>query len=346
MKKLAIAAAMAALATTVSAQNVQVYGVIDTGFQSHDNGTDSYSRGFDSGVATSRLGFRGTEDLGGGLKANFQLEAQLNPSAGSVGSTTVAANETFNREAWVGLSSNILGEIRVGRQDVTYAQDVDSGTSQFGNFGNRAVNGTAIELGSDVKNTVKYITPKLGGFYAQVGFASANGAGATTDTAGDHKGALIGYDDGRLRLFAGLHQVDATGATVATSKRDFKVLGAAYNLGYASVGVTYAEGDVNNTNGADNKSTQGSVRVPLGRGFAAHAIYAVAKDGSQATDGEGKGYTLGVSKELSKRTSLYAAYTSVDNEANARMYMAGQVAAPATAGLDTKTYTVGLVHSF
>lgn len=343
MKKLAIAAALAAMATSVSAQNVQVYGIVDTGFQNHDNGTNTYTRAFDSGVATSRLGFRGSEDLGSGLKANFQLEAQLNPSLGSVGSTTVAANETFNREAWVGLSSNILGEIRIGRQDVTYAQDVDAGTSQFGNFGNRAINGTAIELGADQKNVVKYITPKVGGFYAQVGAASANGAGATADALGDQTGALVGYDDGRLKLFAGFHKVDAT---AAASERDFTVYGAAYDLGYAQVGVTYAEGDVNNANGADNTSTQGSVRVPLGRGFAAHAIYAVAKDGAQASDGEGKGYTVGVTKALSKRTTLYAAYTAVDNEANARMYMAGQGAAPALAGLDTKTTTIGLVHAF
>ena len=344
MKKLAIVAAVAAMATTVSAQNVQVYGIIDTGFQSHDNGTSSYSRGFDNGMATSRLGLRGTEDLGGGLKANFQLEAQLNPSSGSVGSTTVAANETFNREAWVGLSSNILGEIRIGRQDVSGAQDIDSWTSQFSNFGNRAINGTAIELGTDQKNVVKYITPKIGGFYAQIGYGSANNAGATSGvTAGDQKAVFVGYDDGRLKLFAGTHKTDAT---ATAGDRDFTAYGAAYNLGYASVGVTYAEGDANNANGAKNKSTQGSVKVPLGRGFAAHAVYAVTKDGAQATDGEGKGYTLGVSKELSKRTSLYAAYSAVDNEANAKMYMAGQVAAPATAGLDTKTYTVGLVHAF
>jgi general bacterial porin, GBP family len=343
MKKLVLATALAALATTVSAQNVQIYGIIDAGFQNHDNGTDSYTRGSDNALATSRLGFRGSEDLGNGIKANFQLEAQLNPSSGSMGSTTVATNETFNREAWVGISSTSLGELRIGRQDVTYAQDIDTGTSQFNNFGNRAINGTSIELGSDVKNTVKYITPKIGGFYAQAGWASANNVGSTTDTSGDHKGALVGYDDGRLKLFAGFHKVDAT---AAAGDRDFRAFGAAYDLGYAQVGVTYAEGDVNNANGADNKSTQGSVRVPLGNGFAAHAVYAVAKDGAQSTDGEGKGYTVGVTKALSKRTTLYAAYTAVDNEANAKMYMAGQGAAPATAGLDTKTMYVGLAHSF
>lgn len=342
MKKLALAAALAAIATTATAQNVTVYGVIDTGFQNHDNGTETYSRAADNALSTSRLGFRGSEDLGGGLKANFQLESQLNPSTGSMGSTTVAANETFNREAWVGLSGG-FGEIRMGRQDVTYAQDVDSGTSQFGNFGNRAINGTAIELGSDQKNVVKYISPNVGGFYLQAGFGSANAAGATTDTAGDQKGALIGYDKNGLKLFVGTHKTDAT--ATATS-RDFNVYGAAYDFGFASAGINHADGDVNNTNGAKNKSTQGSVRVPLAAGLSLHGVYAVAKDGAQSTDGEGRGYTVGVTKSLSKRTTLYAAYSAVDNQANARMYMAGQVAAPATAGLDTKTTSLGISHTF
>jgi predicted porin len=343
MKKLAIAAAIMAVSGAATAQNVSVYGVIDTGFQNHNNGTETYSRAADNSLATSRLGFRGTEDLGGGLKANFMLEGQLNPSVGSIGSTTVAANEIFNREAWVGISSATLGEIRVGRQDVSGAQDLDAWTSQFANFGNRAVNGTAIELGSDQKNVVKYISPKVGGFYLQAGFGSANAAGATTDTAGDQQGAVIGFDYGKLKLFAGTHKTDATSS--ATSK-DFVAYGAAYDFGFASAGINYAEGDVNNTNSAKNKSTQGSVRVPLAAGLALHGVYAIAKDGAQSADGEGKGYTVGVTKALSKRTTLYAAYTAVDNQANAKMYMAGQVAAPATAGLDTKTTSVGISHTF
>lgn len=343
MKKLAIAAALAAMATTVSAQSVTVYGVIDTGFQNHDNGTESYSRAADNSLATSRLGFRGSEDLGGGLKATFALEGQLNPSAGSIGSTTVTANEIFNREAYVGISSAKLGEIRLGRQDVTMAQDIDAATSQFANFGNRAINGTAVELGADQKNVIKYISPNVGGFYLQAGFGSANSAGATTDTAGDQSGAMIGFDKNGLKLFAGVHKYDAT--STATSK-DFRAYGAAYDFGFASAGVTYAEGDVNNTNGAKNKTTQGSVKIPLANGFAVHGVYAVAKDGAQSSEGEGTGYTVGVTKALSKRTTLYAAYTAVDNQANAKMYMAGQVAAPATAGLDTKTTTVGISHTF
>ena len=342
MKKSLLAAALAAMTASVSAQSVNVYGVVDTGFQMHNNGTDTYSRAADNSLGTSRLGFRGTEDLGHGVKVNFQLEAQLNPSTGSLGSTTVAANETFNREAWLGVSGS-FGEIRVGRQDVTYAQDVDSGTSQFGNFGNRAINGTAVELGSDQKNVIKYISPNLGGFYVQAGFGSANAAGATADTAGDQQGALVGFDRHAVKLFVGPHRTDAT-STVTSS--DFTVYGAAYDFGPASAGITHAAGDVNNANGANNTTTQSSVKVPLSAGLALHGVYAVAKDGAQTTNGEGSGYTLGVTKALGKRTTLYAAYTAVDNEANARMYMAGQVAAPATAGLDTKTTAVGISHTF
>lgn len=342
MKKLALAAALTALATSVSAQNVTVYGVIDSGFQKHDNGTGSYTRGSDNALATSRLGFRGIEDLGGGLKANFQIESQLNPNSGSMGSTTVAANETFNREAWAGISG-ALGEIRTGRQDVTYAQDIDAGTSQFGNFGNRAINGTAVELGSDQKNVIKYISPTVGGISMQLGYASANNAGATTDTAGDQKGAAVSFNKGPVKLFAGVHK---TGATATAGERDFTAYGGVYDFGVVSVGVTHGQGDVNNANGAKNKTTQGSVRVPLASGLALHGVYAVAKDASQATENQGKGYTVGVSKSLSKRTMLYAAYTAVDNDSNARMYMANQVAAPATAGLDTKTTSLGISHSF
>lgn len=341
MEKSVLAAALAVFATGVSAQNVTVYGMMDAGFQKHNNGTGSYTRGADNALITSRLGFRGTEDLGGGFKANFQLESQLNPNSGSMGSTTVAANETFNLEAWVGISG-ALGEIRMGRQDVSDATNIDTRTSQFNNFGHRAINGTAIELGTDQKNVVKYISPTFGGISLQLGYGSANSAGATTDTTGDQKGASVSFSKGPVKLFAGIHKIDTT---ATAGERDFSAYGGSYDFGFASVGITHARGDVNNINGAENKATQGSVRVPLENGLAVHAVYAVTEDGAQTSGGDGKGYTVGMSKALSKRTTLYASFTGVDNDANARMYMAGQVAAP-TAGLDTKTTSFGIAHVF
>lgn len=329
-------------ATAVNAQDVQVYGIIDTGFQQHNNGTDTYTRAQNSALTASRLGFRGTEDLGDGLKANFQIEGTVNPSTGSMGSTTVVSNEVFNREAWVGISGG-FGEVRVGRQDLTYAQDIDAGVSQFNNFGLMPINGVAVETGTDQRNVVRYITPTVGGFYAQAGFASGNNAGATSDAEGDQKGLMVGYTDGRLRIFAGRHETEAT---ATAGDRDFTVIATSYDFGVLSAGLVHANGDVNNTNGSKNKTLQASVKVPLSNGLALHGIYAVAKDGAQTSGAEGRGYTMGVTKSLSKRTVLYAAYNTVDNDTNAKMYMSGQVAAPATAGLDTRTTTVGISHTF
>lgn len=341
MKKLVIAAALSAITATATAQDVQIYGVIDTGYQQHDNGTNTYTRAQNSGLVASRLGFRGTEDLGG-IKINFQIEGTLNPSTGSMGSTTVTTNEIFNREAWVGISGH-FGEVRVGRQDLTYAQDIDIGTSQFVSFGLMPINGTSVETGTDQKNIVRYITPKVKGFYGQVGFGSANNAGSTTDTSGDQKGAMLGFDDGRFKLFIGYHKTDAT---PTAGDRDFTVIGSSYDFGALSAGLVHAEGDVNNVNGKKNSSSQISAKIPLGNGLAAHTVYAVSKDSAQSSEGTGKGYTLGVTKSLSKRTILYAAYTAVENETNSQMYMAGQFTAPATAGLDTKTTTIGISHTF
>jgi predicted porin len=341
MKKLAMSILLGSMINTVHAQNVSVYGVIDTGFQSHNNGTQTYTRAQNNAWGTSRLGFRGSEDLGNGVEVKFMLEGAVAASNGTMGSTST--NEVFNREAWVGFASKSLGEVRFGRGDVTDAQNVESFVSQFANFGNRAINGTAVELGVDQKNVIRYLSPTVSGFQADIAYASGNAAGDTTDAAGDQKGIMVSYRQDRVRAFVGYATM---GATSTAGDRDFTTYGASYDFGVVSVGAAHGRGDVNNANGAENTVTQGSVRMPLANGVALHGVYAVAKDASQSTAGEGKGYTLGVTKALSKRTTLYAAYTAVDNQANAKMYMSGQVAAPAAGGLDPKTTSVGISHTF
>lgn len=346
MKKLLTAAAMVALATPVIAQSTAtVYGVIDTGVQSYNNGQSTFTRATDGILSTSRLGVRGSEDLGNGLKANFQLEGRLLPSNGQMGTTTTSgtteSTSLFDREAWVGLSGG-FGEVRIGRQDVTAAQDVDTNTTQFGVAGFHATNGTAVELGVDQPNVVKYISPKVGGLSVQAGYAGANNNGVTTDTVGDQKGLAVAYEIGKATLYAG-YQKNA-GATKA-AERDFSVVGAKYNLGFATVGASHAKGDTSTTGDVTSRVTNASVRVPLASGYALHGVYSVSTDGAQATANQGKGYTVGVSKTLSKRTTLYAAYTDINNQANAKMAMSG-VTAPTTAGLDTKATAFGISHVF
>lgn len=321
------------------AQNVSVYGIIDTGVQRYDTGAETLTRATDNLLNTSRLGFRGSEDLGGGLRANFQLEGRLTPSSGSFGSTSTTGG-VFDREAWVGLSG-AFGDIRMGRQDVSYGQDIDTGVSQFGNFGNFAVNGTDFQLGSDQASVIKYTTPTIKGLRLQVGRAS-NANGTTTDANTDQTSAHVQYEIGKLRVHAGYHKTD--GATNA-AERDFRAYGAAYDFGFASVGYAYGEGDVSTTGDVKSKGHVASVRVPLGNGFAAHGVYALSKNGAEAADNEGKGYAVGVSKALSKRTTLFAAYTAVNNEASSSMTMTA-VTAPTSAGLDTRATSIGISHTF
>lgn len=338
MKKLALAVALAAITTTVSAQNASIYGTIDIAVQSYDGGSEKVKRSADNVVETSKLGFRGTEDLGGGLKALFQLEGRLYPSSGAFGNTTT--NQIFNREAWVGLEGS-LGQIRIGRSDVTNAQVMDAlAAGDSGNLGDFAVNGTDLETGKDLANVVRYISPTWNGFQAQVGYSLTDRA-TTTDSATKQTQYGVTYTQGALKLGAGYGQVD--GAT-AVAKRDFTSLAALYNFGAFEAGVAHISGDISTTADTKAKSTVASVRVPLSNGFKAHALYAVADNAAQATDNKGKGYTLALTKDLSKRTSLYAAYTDINNDANSAMEFGGITTA--TTGVDAKSVALGIVHKF
>ena len=341
MKKHLIAAAVAAavVAPAAMAQStVTVYGIIDAGFQNFDNGADSYTRSTNNALATSRLGFRGSEDLGGGLKANFQLEATLNPSEGGVGSTT--ANQTFNREAWVGVSGG-FGELRVGRQDVTFGQDIDSGASQAGNLVFAAVGGSSGELGGDVSGVIKYITPKFNGFNAELGYSSGNATGAASDGKAEQSGIFLQYMGGPLRVMAAYSKTEAP---TSAAEQDMTRFGISYDFGMASVGYTYTQSDVNLAD--DLKISMVSAKVPLANGIALHGLYGTGK--VSGTSNKGDGYTLAVTKALSKRTTLYAAYASVDNDPAGTFTLTSTTnsATGQVAGVDTDSISVGIVHSF
>lgn len=118
MKKLLIAAAFAALTAPVMAQTVNIYGVLDAGIR-NDSAADNIGadrNALFSGVqSTSRFGLRGSEDLGGGLTARFQLEGGFNPTTGTSSQNGSTGTILFDRLAWIGLSDKRAGEIQIGR---------------------------------------------------------------------------------------------------------------------------------------------------------------------------------------------------------------------------------------
>ncbi len=352
MKKSLLAlAALSAFATAAQAQsNVTIYGIADLSWQSVDN--DAGQEGGTlarNALASSRLGFKGSEDLGGGLKANFQLEAALNLANGQTGTTqttttTATSNDaatTFDRAAWVGLSSTNFGEIRLGRQDVTYANDIDAAVSQMGNMGLFAAvtdTGGAGSLGDNKNSAVVYVSPKFNNFQVEAGYATANtqaSTGLTTEaTTGDTTSYMISYIQGPIKLFAAQQEEKAV---AAADNKEEMILGASYDAGFASFGIAYQDGEAGT---AKNKQTNYTVAVPvkaLGSGVKVHAGYLTLQD-KDTSNADVATTRLAITKALSKRTTVYAAFSSSDYDA-----------AYGGTALQGKTVTntaVGVAHSF
>jgi predicted porin len=327
-----------AKAQTKSAPVLNFYGNVDAGVQSYDNGTESLIRAGEGGLSTSRLGFRGNSPDLGGIQFNFRLEGALKPQTGTLGSTTTTG-QVFTREAWVGVNGS-AGEVRLGTTDMSMAGEIDTLTHQFGNFTNFPVNGTAIEIGTDASNVIKYISPNIGGLQLQAGYAG-NSSSATTDAKSDITSGSVTYSAGAAKLGVGYATKKAT---TAVGETDAKSIGGSYDFGRVAVSAAYIYGDNSTTSDVKSTANVYSISVPLDNGIAAHAVYAMAKDGAQATANEGTGYTLGLTKTFAPGASVYAAYSRVDNDANSTMYLNGMTAP--IAGKDPSLTTVGINYAF
>jgi predicted porin len=322
-----------------SAPVLNFYGNVDAGVQSYDNGTETLIRAGEGGLSTSRLGFRGNSPDLGGIQFNFNLEGALKPQTGTLGSTTTTG-QVFTREAWVGVSGS-AGEVRLGTTDMSNAGEIDTLSWQFGNFTNFPVNGTAVEIGTDASNVIKYVSPVLNGLQLQAGYAG-NSTSATTDAKSDITSGSVTYSAGAAKIGVGYATKKAA---TSVGETDAKSIGGSYDFGKVAVGAAYIYGDNSTTSTVKSTANVYSVRVPLdNNGLAAHAVYAMAKDGAQTTANEGTGYTLGLTKTFAPGASVYAAYSRVDNDANSTMYLNGMTAP--SAGKDPSLVTVGINYAF
>ena len=326
MKKLVIATLLAAATGLASAQSVTVYGIMDVNVSSSKtDGAGTNTAMSENALSTSRLGFKGSEDLGGGLKAEFQLESKVLPSTGVVGAgtTSTASSQLFNRESWVGLNSTKFGAVRLGLTDVTDGVNIDSSVTQIGELalGN--------ELGTDKSKVIRYTTPTFAGFSAQVGYANPDSTTTSEVTTNSIKGAFVKYEAGKLGVYGGLESKNIDGAY----NQKAKIIGAKYDFGFASVGAYHniRDGATQATEStAEVKLTRISAAVPLGSGFSAHAAYLKDKTSTQAAT-DYTGYKLAVTKAFSNRTTGYVAYINTDYD--------GSTA-------DNQTTVVGIRHTF
>lgn len=341
MRKTVLAlAVLGAFAGSVSAQSssVTLYGRLDTAVTWTDPGSDGSVAGGPEGDAVFRLnghdpiggsrwGLRGSEDLGGGLKANFVIESGFNSDTGAPANTS----KLFDRQAFVGLSSTSLGEIRLGRQQ-TLTREVDLIVGDISGEGELTVQ-TAVATGrplyqnfsNRVDNAVQYITPNFGGFVIRGLVAAGEGATAR------QQGVALMYTGGPLK--AGLsYEAYADGPGADGSYNEVVLLGASYDFGVATLLGSYqmtkdfgtATSDTVLVDGAQVEDHDGynvGVMVPFGA-FQFRAQYTsstIERDGAGDLDQDKYGASLRYS--LSKRTQLYTVVTKLsgdDDEAFAR----------------------------
>lgn len=319
MKKHLIAVALAAaVAVPAMAQNVSIYGTADVSVTRTDTAGGVTTNIIDNGrFASSVLGLRGSEDLGGGLKAEFQLEGAMNFNTGVLGA---AGGAVFGREAWVGLSSTTMGSIRFGKTDVSAAQGVDGVISVAGNLSDFTAD---LATGSDQDDVVRYTSPTINGFTFDIGQALTSTAAAkgTTDTTG----YSIRYAAGPFDVRAGRIDTDVVGAI----KNSQTAVGGSYNAGFATIGLARNKVKSATANTAHTE-TGVSISAPLGGGLTALAAL-TDMDRDTAAANDPKQTIVGVRKALSKRTSVYGVYMDTNNS-------------DATA--DKKEYLFGLTHTF
>lgn len=288
--------------------SVTLYGVFDVAVR-HDTNADGngHSRTSLSPGATgsSRLGFKGTEDLGDGLKANFKLENGFNADTGNVADSA----RFFNREAWVGLSGS-YGELRLGRQYTVMFEHYNNYDPMYG-ISNVAesVPFLAYSAGTDpvhIDNSVRY-----GKDWGPVSFAliAAPGEVSGASSKGVYTGATLKYAAGPNGISGYFEQRDPNTATTSGEpKKRVWGVGGSYMLGPV---ILYANYQRHNALFAIPGEVKGKLYslgavYPVGQWTFLAAFYRdEQKDGAGSA---GKRNTLALSAyyNLSKRTAVYA----------------------------------------
>ena len=364
-------ALMSAFSGAAFAQSsVTIYGIADVGVQGLSAGagkTASVQSGQESG---SRLGFKGTEDLGGGLKANFVLEQGITMDTGG----SDQSNLTFGRRSLVGLSGD-FGAVNLGRDKSTTFQLFDAfdpfasgftnggrGLSGIYSIGGQATAGVAATAtakattsnantrGRD-SNSIYYYTPSnLGGFYGVAQY----GAGEVTgdNSAARSVGLTAGYRADGLDVAYNFYKDNAQESSFVTNAKSANTVAVNYDFGVAKPLFVYqkVKSDGSAANAAiDRKIFTLGVTVPVDAAGKVLATYTQVKDntpiavGSSTSFGSAKQFAIGYQYALSKRTDLYTAYARTNQDSTSKGF---EGFASAVAGANINELTAGVRHQF
>ncbi len=358
MKKSLISlAVLAASGASFAQSSVAVYGIVDAAFVSNKHDVwdpktemtvSETQTKLDSGaVDTSRYGFKGTEDLGGGLSANFKLEQGINVDKG----TAETAGSAFNRHAYVGFSSASFGEIRLGLtstayEDINTVADAAFDSNVFGpqnivfvSSGGGILNDINDYFRTDtaalnkalapvlptgvtwskltelltynplLANTIYYATPTSSGFSGALSFSFGEDKAKAggTGSASSTTSFHLKYEAGPVFVGFAYQTQDLQYAPPLDVTTNFTRLNATYDLGVAKLLAAYGRVAVKDE--AVTELTIGA-DYPVTNTFTLSGGFARSNSDQSSLDFTNKVYSLAGSYALSKRTSVYGGYES------------------------------------
>lgn len=336
MKKSLVALVLAgAFSTAAYAQSaVEMYGIVDMAVVAERGGVAGPVSKLTSGAQSgTRLGFKGTEDLGDNMKALFVLETGIAADAGGFNQGGLA----FARQSFVGVQSD-LGTLTLGRQYTPIFN-----TMMIADPFAAGMAGAAQNLmptgGIRMNNTIKYTSPIVfGGFSTEIAYGFGETADSTSKgqessvavhySAGDLKASLA-YNDWSVRT--------GTSAPFTFPKRKDWFLAANYDLKFAKI---FAGATDTDNNGLKSNDYLIGAQIPYGK----HTFIAsyITKDVRNAANLDANQIAVGYTYSLSKRTNLYAAWGRIDND-SASALTVGNNSEP---GTGDKAFNIGLRHIF
>ena len=369
---LAIAAAISAPAFA-DTSNVTVYGKADLSYDSIKTGTATNgTAGTTSNRVSSNttlIGLKGSEDLGDGLSAIWQVESLIlvGNTAGVAATTTAASNAQIgNRNTFLGLSSASAGTVVMGRHDTPYKIS----TRAYDVFGDgiadsRALTGGGVAAAASFDGrqdqVVAYISPKLGGVATlAVGYVNLAPLDNVATLAKNSAVSVAGMFDIGSGFGAALayeaHDFGAAGVTAATKEKATKI-GASYTMDAINVNFAYEKTSDNltaltaaNKNGHSDYYLSG--KYSLTANDAIKLAYTKANTINGLTGTDAKQVTIGYDHVLSKRTSVYALYTKLSNGTAASYVLGsgtssvGGATTIAGAGASPSALAFGMKHTF
>ncbi len=326
---------------------VRLYGHVDTLYERvGTGGGNTLERVSSGGAAVSRWGLRGSEDLGGGLKANFRLETGFNADDGAV----QTAGAAFSRWVHVGMSGP-WGAVDAGRMwspsfivglkaDVLARNRTSLVTNLFRGSGTAASTGAA--LPGFLGNSLRVTSPEIGGFLGEAMLTL--GESGTRSSAGDGVGLNLQYNRGPLFVGYGYQAIKSAVAALPNryTTETTHILGASYAL---STVTFYGSYNLNRSDVAGRRSSRNYQASVAWNVAGPHTVLAqVASGRVESASARARGWQVGYDLDLSKRTKLYARHGRIDNQGGAAIAWSG--AALTVANGDPSFTGVGISHAF